>query len=52
MVDFTCLIKNLIIEVDGNQHLDNQEYDDNTLSGVRGRGWRVAPGEVSGRELR
>ncbi|HHW4977493.1 TPA: endonuclease domain-containing protein, partial [Legionella anisa] len=26
-VDFVCLEKRLIIELDGSQHLDNQSYD-------------------------
>ena len=29
IVDFVCLKKKLVIELDGSQHLDNQEYDEN-----------------------
>ena len=41
VVDFICLMQNLIIEVDGNQHLDNQEYDGDRTRYLNAKGFRV-----------
>lgn len=41
IVDFVCLKKKLIIEVDGCQHLNNQEYDLNQTLFLNTLGFRV-----------
>ncbi|MBP9727553.1 MAG: endonuclease domain-containing protein [Gammaproteobacteria bacterium] len=41
VVDFICLMQNLIIEVDGSQHLDNQEYDGDRTRYLNAKGFRV-----------
>ncbi len=41
IVDFVCLKQKLIIEVDGCQHLDNQEYDLNRTIFLNTLGFRV-----------
>jgi very-short-patch-repair endonuclease len=41
IVDFICLTQKLIIEVDGSQHLDNQEYDDYRTWYLNEKGFRV-----------
>jgi len=41
VADFVCLKKRLIIEVDGSQHLDNQEYDNIRTLYLNALGFRV-----------
>ncbi|WP_028385092.1 endonuclease domain-containing protein [Legionella moravica] len=41
IVDFMCLEKRLIIELDGGQHLDNQEYDMTRTAWLNERGYKV-----------
>ena len=41
IVDFVCLEKRLIIEVDGGQHMENVEYDDQRDAWLKAQGFRV-----------
>jgi very-short-patch-repair endonuclease len=41
MVDFCAPRKKLIIELDGSQHLDQQEYDEERTKYLEARGYRV-----------
>lgn len=41
IVDFACLEASLIVEVDGGQHADRQEYDRERTAWLEGRGFRV-----------
>ena len=41
IVDFCCIKKKIIIELDGSQHLDMQEYDEDRTKYLESRGYRV-----------
>jgi len=41
IVDFICREKNLIIEVDGGQHMDAIEYDEQRSNYLKSRGYQV-----------
>ncbi len=41
IVDFICLNKGLIIEIDGSHHLNNQEYDEDRTLFLNSQGYRV-----------
>ena len=41
IVDFVCLEKRLIIELDGGQHMDNQIYDKNRTDWLMVHGFKV-----------
>jgi very-short-patch-repair endonuclease len=41
IVDFVCLEKRLIIELDGSQHLDNQNYDMQRTAWLNAQGFKV-----------
>ncbi len=41
IVDFVCLRKKIIIELDGSQHLDNQTYDQNRTEFLESLGFKV-----------
>ncbi len=41
IVDFVCLRRKLIIELDGSQHLDNQAYDQNRTEFLESLGFKV-----------
>lgn len=41
IVDFCCVKKKLILELDGSQHLDQSEYDADRTEYLRSRGYRV-----------
>lgn len=41
IVDFACLEKRLIIELDGSQHQENQKYDMVRTTWLEGRGFKV-----------
>lgn len=41
VVDFCCLKKKLIIELDGGQHLEQQEYDQVRTEFLQAKGYRV-----------
>lgn len=41
IVDFVCLEKRLIIELDGGQHLDNQFYDTSRSEWLNAKGFKV-----------
>jgi very-short-patch-repair endonuclease len=41
IVDFVCLEKRLIIELDGGQHMDNQIYDTKRTDWLMVRGFKV-----------
>jgi very-short-patch-repair endonuclease len=41
IVDFVCLEKRLIIELDGSQHMDNQIYDKNRTAWLTEQGFKV-----------
>jgi very-short-patch-repair endonuclease len=41
IVDFCCVKKKLIVELDGSQHLDLQEYDEDRTAYLKSRGYRV-----------
>src|SRR5688572_5902112 len=41
IVDFVCLKKHVIIEIDGGQHMENISYDENRTIYLNGRGFRV-----------
>jgi len=41
IVDFCCIKKKIIIELDGSQHLDSQEYDEERTAYLETRGYRV-----------
>ena len=41
IVDFICLEKRLIIELDGSQHMDNQTYDNTRSSWLMTHGFKV-----------
>jgi very-short-patch-repair endonuclease len=39
--DFVCIEKKLIIELDGSQHLEQEEYDDQRTEYLEAQGYRV-----------
>ena len=41
IVDFVCLERRLIIEVDGGQHLDQEGYDQERSQWLEGQGYRL-----------
>lgn len=41
IVDFLCMERRLIVELDGGQHLDNQKYDIERTAWLNGRGFKV-----------
>jgi very-short-patch-repair endonuclease len=41
IVDFICLEKRLIIELDGSQHMDNQAYDRTRSNWLMAHGFKV-----------
>lgn len=41
IVDFCCIKKRLIVEVDGGQHLDQAEYDAERTNFLSSQGYRV-----------
>ena len=41
IVDFVCLEKRLIIELDGSQHFDNQKYDIERTDWLNAHGFKV-----------
>lgn len=41
VVDFCCIKKKLIIELDGGQHLEQQAYDNERTQFLQARGYRV-----------
>ncbi len=41
IVDFVCLEKRLIVELDGGQHLDNQSYDMSRTAWLNAHGFKV-----------
>jgi len=41
IVDFVCQQARLIVELDGSQHLDTREYDENRDAWLRSQGYRV-----------
>jgi very-short-patch-repair endonuclease len=41
IVDFVCLRKKIIIELDGSQHLDNKAYDQNRTEFLESLGFKV-----------
>jgi len=41
IVDFVCLEKRLIIELDGGQHMDNQKYDTKRTDWLMAHGFKV-----------
>ena len=41
IVDFCCPEKKIIIEIDGSQHLDNKEYDDERTRYLMDLGYKV-----------
>ncbi len=41
IVDFYCFEKKLIIEIDGNQHVDNEAYDQMRTNHLENLGYRV-----------
>ncbi|HSW68995.1 MAG TPA: DUF559 domain-containing protein [Gammaproteobacteria bacterium] len=41
VVDFICLSKNLVIECDGSQHLEQQEYDQKRTDFLEAEGYKV-----------
>ena len=41
VVDFVCTERMLVIELDGGQHLDQQDYDDTRTRYLQTRGYRV-----------
>ena len=40
-VDFACTERGLVVELDGGQHLDQQEYDARRTTTIQSRGFRV-----------
>ncbi len=41
VVDFVCFEKRLVIELDGGQHLEQQEYDSDRTAWLESQGFRV-----------
>ncbi len=41
IVDFVCIEKNLVIEVDGGQHSDRENYDVNRTRFLNNKGYKV-----------
>ncbi len=41
IVDFVCLERKLIVELDGGQHQDSLEYDSKRSERLEGKGYRV-----------
>lgn len=41
IVDFICIEKRIIIELDGSQHFDNQQYDKERTAWLQARGFKV-----------
>ena len=41
IVDFACIGKKLIIELDGGQHMQNQSYDERRTQYLQQQGWQV-----------
>jgi very-short-patch-repair endonuclease len=41
IVDFVCLHKKLVVELDGSQHADQQTYDENRSQFLKDQGYQV-----------
>jgi very-short-patch-repair endonuclease len=41
IVDFVCLAERLIVELDGGQHIEQQEYDTRRTAWLEKQGYRV-----------
>ena len=41
IVDFACISKKLIIELDGDSHIGNEDYDEARTKFLESKGWRV-----------
>jgi len=41
IVDFICLEVNVIVELDGSQHLNNKPYDDERTEYLTNKGYQV-----------
>jgi very-short-patch-repair endonuclease len=41
IVDFACIERKLVIELDGGQHQERREYDEQRTGFLNERGWRV-----------
>jgi len=41
IVDFCCIKKKIIVELDDSQHLDLREYDEDRAAYLKSRGYRV-----------
>ena len=41
IVDFCCPQKMLVVEIDGSQHLEQEEYDAERTAWLESQGWRV-----------
>jgi very-short-patch-repair endonuclease len=41
IVDFICIEKKLIIEIDGSQHMENEKYDENRTKQLSTLGFKV-----------
>lgn len=41
IVDFVCLKQKLILELDGGQHLEQQQYDNERTAFLQSKGYRV-----------
>lgn len=41
VVDFVCVKKKLIIEIDGGQHVENSQYDERRSELLKEKGYRV-----------
>jgi very-short-patch-repair endonuclease len=41
IVDFLCMERKLVIELDGAQHIDNKEYDERRTLFLEGQGYSV-----------
>lgn len=41
IVDFVCFQQDLIVEVDGSQHLDNEDYDQERTNWLESEGFQV-----------
>ena len=41
IVDFVCLEKKLVLELDGSQHMTNREYDASRTTWLNERGYKV-----------
>ncbi|HXI99882.1 MAG TPA: DUF559 domain-containing protein [Micropepsaceae bacterium] len=41
IVDFVCIERKMVVELDGGQHTDNKDYDDNRDAFLKSKGFRV-----------